>query len=255
MIHQPIYLKMIERELSRRIKQNPRYSLRSFAKALKVDAGNLSRCMNGKASLSLATANKLANGLNLSPVERSEFLNSFMEKKSGMSATTEKEKFDELDLQAFDAIIDIHHYAIMELTFVKGFSEDPTWIAKKLGISRLEAGLAVQRLLNLGLLKKQRNTLVKTTQQILKTKPGKTTSTALRLHQKQVLNKALEAIDNNPIAKRCNVSMTLAINEEDIEYARQKIEEFSDQLCQRLSKGKRSKVYQLGISFYPLQED
>ena len=74
MIHQPIYLKMIERELSRRIKQNPRYSLRSFAKALKVDAGNLSRCMNGKASLSLATANKLANGLNLSPVERSEFL-------------------------------------------------------------------------------------------------------------------------------------------------------------------------------------
>jgi uncharacterized protein (TIGR02147 family) len=45
-----------------------------------------------------------------------------------------------------------HHFAILELTHIRGFKADSRWIAKTLGISVADVNIALQRLLRLGLL-------------------------------------------------------------------------------------------------------
>jgi uncharacterized protein (TIGR02147 family) len=251
----------LEVELARRIKQNPRYSLRAFSKALGIDAGNLSRCLNGHASMSFSTAEKIVSAMNLTAHDRASFLHSLaMAKKSSKALDPQssvKSKVGqtphvELDLETFEAITDVYHYGILELTYLEQFSSDPNWIAAELGISSIEAKLAIKRLVKVGLLREVNGRLEKTVKPILKTKPGVTTSAALRRQQKHVLRLAIEAIENQPISQRCNVSMTIPIDESKIETARERIVKFIDDLCLELSSGRKTKVYQMGVSFFSL---
>lgn len=256
------FRELLELELGRRIKLNPRYSLRAFSKALGVDPGNLSRCLNGQATMSFQTAEKIAAAMNLTASERDLFFQSLASAKkpvnaskqpSAKNATSREPHYAELDLETFEAITDIYHYAILELTYVSNFSSDPAWIASQLGISVIEAKLAIRRLLNVGLLQENSGRLKKTTNHILKTKPGVTTSPSLRRQQKQVLELGIRAIENQPISKRCNVSMTMPIDESKVELARERITKFVDELCRELAIGKKTKVYQMGVSFFSLQ--
>src|SRR5688572_17118598 len=67
-----------------------------------------------------------------------------------------------LQTDAFRVISDWYHYTILELTFVEGFRNDPTWIANKLGITQFEAKEAIARLKRLELLEEISGKLVKT---------------------------------------------------------------------------------------------
>ena len=252
----------LEIELARRIKQNPRYSLRAFSKALGIDVGNLSRCLNRQSAISFSTAKKILSAMNLTANERSSFLQSLasakkfrntVETKNVAKSKTPATPHVELDLETFEAITDVYHYGILELTYLEQFSSDPSWIASQLGISIIEAKLAIRRLLKVGLLREVSGRLEKAVKPILKTKPGVTTSAALRRQQKQVLSLAIEAIENQPISQRCNVSMTMPIDETKIELARERIVKFVDDLCLELASGQKTKVYQMGVSFFSLQ--
>ena len=60
-----------------------------------------------------------------------------------------------MDIEIFKIIGDWYHCAILELTYLSDFKAEPNWIAKKLGIGYLEAKLALERLISLGLLVKE----------------------------------------------------------------------------------------------------
>jgi transcriptional regulator with XRE-family HTH domain len=76
--HYRIYLRQ---ELERRKSKNARYSLRAFAKSLKIDNGQLSKIIAGKALLSVDLADQLAKKLKLTGDERKEFLVSAAEEQ------------------------------------------------------------------------------------------------------------------------------------------------------------------------------
>src|SRR3954468_13014795 len=59
----------LSEELARRMKSNPRYSQRAFARQLGLSAGELSEILRGKRSLSLRSALRVASSLGLSPSE------------------------------------------------------------------------------------------------------------------------------------------------------------------------------------------
>jgi uncharacterized protein (TIGR02147 family) len=263
MVEKKHFRDLIELELGRRIKQNPRYSLRAFSKALGVDVGNLSRCLNGQAAISFKTAEKIMTGMSLAASDRASFMQSLLDAKKPSKKSNAKSiklqsvepNYRELDLETFEAITDVFHYALLELTYLENFSSDPAWIAHQLGRSTLEVKLAIKRLKEVGLLTETSGRLQKTIKPILKTKPGITTSPALRRQQKQVLEMAIEALENQPIGKRCNVSMTMPIDETKIEMARRRITAFVDDLCSELATGKKTKVYQMGVCFYSIQNN
>lgn len=258
------YRQLLTDELSRRCAKNPRYSLRAFATALGVDPGNLSRAMRGQSNLSVEYARRIATALALSPTAASELLESSTRSRrsergsaSRRRAAAVTDSFTLVESTLFDVIADPLHYAILELTAVQGFKSDVKWIAKVLGVTQITVKLAVQRLEATGLLSLSAGGETGRWKKLtprLKTPGGKTTSAALRRHQKRVLQAAADAVDDVPVDQRCNVSFTMPIDPALMETARLEIEAFAAGLCRRLSRGKRERVYQLGVCLYPVQK-
>jgi uncharacterized protein (TIGR02147 family) len=76
----------------------------------------------------------------------------------------------------------------------------------------------------------------------------------LKRRQKQILEKALEALENDPIETRSMTGMTMAIDPSKIPEAKKLISEFNRKMSKFLETGKKSEVYELQISLFSLQK-
>jgi len=259
----PFFRRRLSDELARRAERNPGYSLRAFARALRTDPGALSRILSGQKVPSYKLSQRIFQTLMLSPEEQNEFLSSIVRTRQSTGIkrlspvlkqfrNPHSERPRELSLDVFRVISDWYHYAILELTYVEGFRSDPKWIAQKLGISAVEAKLAVERLLALELLKIEDGAYVKT-DFLLTTADRDMTTAAHRKRQKQVLQKAIHSLENDPIELRNQSAMTMAIDPKKVPAAKKKIDEFLQELCSFLESGDRLQVYELSASLFPLQ--
>lgn len=248
----------LEAELMKRCQKNPRYSLRAFAKTLNLSPAFISRILSGKRTLTLPSSEKIADALAFSPEERKHFfdlvLKNHREKTFPKSANSQSktEKFEVLSLDAFSAISQWVHYAITELTFLKNFKNDPRWIAKMLGIGVMEAKAAIERLKRLGILIEQKGKLIKTTKSLTTTYD--IPSAAIQRFHKQILEKAIESLEDHPVTERDMSSITMAIDESKIPLAKKKIKHFRRNLCTFLESGKQTRVYTLAIQLFPISE-
>jgi len=208
-------------------------------------------------------AKSLLGILDLSPEERDLFMNSLAEyhRARGLRLNPEIRKLNtqpepharELTAETFRVISDWYHYAILELTYTKGFKPEPKWIAKELGISEMEAKLAIQRLVSLELLTEMKGTLKKT-DATLTTADRQITTPALKRRQKQVLEKAIQSLESDPIEIRDTTALCMAIDPKKIPEAKWRIQEFKRSLCEFLESGDRAQVYELAISLFPTQK-
>lgn len=265
----PLYSKLLKDELSRRAEKNPHYSLRAFARSLSVSPGSLSLIFSGRRVPSTRLASKLMTSLNLSPEENRRFLQSVAETQRGRKLKRGNSffnkflpeeirsepilEFAELKLDLFQAVSDWYHYAIMMLMETEGAQISPRWIAKELGITPLEARLGLDRLLRLGILRVKGKKLA-VGKTYLTTADKDVTSPALKRHQKQILEKAIFSLENDPIEKRSMTSLTMAVDPERVPKAKEMIEEFNQKLCRFLEGGERRLVYQLGVCLFPIQK-
>ncbi len=64
----------LQSELIRRCKINPKYSIRAFARTLKLEPSELSKILNGKRGISHTKFHRIERALHLSPSQRSAFL-------------------------------------------------------------------------------------------------------------------------------------------------------------------------------------
>jgi uncharacterized protein (TIGR02147 family) len=148
---------------------------------------------------------------------------------------------------------DWYHTAIMTLSLTEGFRVEAQWISRQLGITVTEARLALDRLLELGLLQEQ-DGKVKMNDEPFMTADRHLTTPALRKLQKQTLEKAIHSLENDPIEERNMTTMTMAIDPEKLSAAKALIDEFNLKLSAFLESGPRKQVYNLGICLYPLQK-
>jgi uncharacterized protein (TIGR02147 family) len=254
------YQLFLNQELARRCEKNPHYSLRAFARAMGIDAGTVSRYLNGKQIPSFKLSQRILGILDLQPREKEEFLHSLARSQNAKTSKERlieiavKQKPDPLDIEYYRVITDWYHAALMELTYVDGFRGSPRWIAKKLGIGQSEAQLAIKRLIKLGLLEKKNGKLVKTNEQLF-TKDRHLTTSGLRKNQRQFLEKAIFSLENDAIEKRKVTSMTMAIDPKKLEIAKRMIDEFSLRICKVLESGNRKIVYNLQMALYPIQKN
>lgn len=81
------------------------------------------------------------------------------------------------------------------------------------------------------------------------------TSKAHREHQKQILEGAIDALENTSIEVRSQSSMTIAIDTNNLDAAKELIKNFRREMGRLLSSSSQlDEVYQLSISLYPLTE-
>lgn len=249
------YLSTLKEELVNRQKKNPAYSLRSYAEFLGIHPGTLSSVFNGKRTLPVATAEKIATKLNLSPKEKHFFLKSLATEKARFKFLSEDEKENQvyLDETHFQIIAEWEHYGVITLLECQGFQSDAKWIADRLGISTGRVELAIDRLLKANLIVTDENGQYKKTFSKLKTTED-VLSPALQKAHLEELELAKEKMAKTRLDKRDYSSVTLATNMANMEKAKAAIYEFRQKMRSILEEGEKTEVYELCIQLFPLTQ-
>lgn len=252
----------LQREFVRRVRKNPRYSMTAFSKALATDASTLSKILRGKRPLKRQAIERFAARLGLSPNLVQTFIASSPRKNAkrviGVKQDSVSPEYTQLSIDQFDVISDWYHYAILELIALPNFQSTPEWIARALSISEPEVCIALERLERLEMIERDEAGQWRDVSGGFSTTLGSApTHSALKNLQRQVLEKAITALEEVPVEKRSQTSMTMAIEVEKLSEARELIKEFQRKMNALLSPtGSRaiSEVYHLGVSLYPVSK-
>ena len=247
----------LQLEIVQRCKTNPQYSVRAFAKLLKIDSSTLSQILRGRRAITERLVMRLGDRLSLSPTEIKRFLNNNRphrdpsDKKAKRAAR--RDPGYNLSVETYHLIADWYHFAVFELVTVIGFESEPKWIARKLGITVMEAQVAIERLKRLGLIIVAPNGDYKQGSSFITTTGNPFTDLALRRVQAQILSKSMTALEEIPFEQRDHTGTMMAIHSKRLPKAKEMIREFRRSLCEYLQQDtKRDCVYQLGVSLFPL---
>ena len=244
----------LQAELVERCRTNPRYSLRAFARFLELEPSALSKILAGKRRLTGDMCDRIIKRLAPGPEEIRTFVVAPPKGEDANEAEAEEAlAFEQISLDAFQVIADWYHLAIVELARVRGFRGEPHYIARNLGITLAEAVAAVDRLLRLGMLARDARGKIVATDKTMTTTNSPYSSGALRRMQRQVLEKAIVALDQIPVERRDQSAMTLAVNVGRLKVAKERIRDFRRSLAGYLEGGApKTAVYHLSISLYPV---
>lgn len=258
------YRSYLKRELEERCQRNPKYSLRAFARDLELHPARLSLVLNKKQGLSEKSARGIAKALGLAPPDTEHFVYLVIasDSRSKSARAVAQAKLTHLDGQteegrilredAFCVISDWYHYAILELTSLKDFRSDTSWIARRLGISLHEAEQAVARLIKLGLATKVKGVL-KQTDVILSTPDG-VPSQAVRNFNTQILKRAIDAIHLQKVDERSISTLTIAVDSSTLPKIMGKMARFRRSLNQEIEASThdrdKDEVYCLSTQFF-----
>lgn len=229
-------------------RQNPRYSLRAFARQLAIDHATLSQVLRGRRPITRKAVRRIGAKLGLS-----EPLISFYARRlDNQNGAVAGSPAVQLSLDTFHVISDWYHAAISELVHLRNFRPDSRWIARSLGITVNEVNIALQRLLRLGLL-----------QMVGAKWIARTACTNLAREElmpevrKKVRaeghRRAMAAIEGAPEERVAQHSITLAIDSKDLPRFDQLAYEFLGSVKALLgdASGKNG-VYQFQLSAFPL---
>lgn len=239
----------LQQEYLKRVAKNNSYSLRAFAKALHMNHATLSSMMSGKRKITPNALSKLTKALGLGPGQFHQFISG----ETGSSRPTQSYYYIQQD--AFNAISDWYFDAILQLSLIKKIKLEPETISIALGISKLEAKIALETLERLELLKKDKSGRYKKTHQnSVNYLDADFTNAAMRKYQKRILEKSREALETLPRSERDHTSTTMAVQKKDLTKVKELIKKFRNDLDSYLQRdeAKFDEVYQLQVSFFPL---
>lgn len=259
------YRSYLKSTLVEKIERNLGYSLRALARDLGISPSSLSEVMKGKKNFSAATALSIAQKLGLNSLEQEYFL--LLVQIESAKSIAVKENLQarahslnpsmtvrDLSVDMFKVIADWYHFAILELTHVAGFSFRAESIAKKLGISTLEAETALDRLLRLELLEKSpKGGYRKTDSHLLSA--SEVPSGALRKFHQQMLEKAGESLTTQTPKEKIVGSETFALDPKQLLEANRITEEYFQKMVKLSALGKKKSVYHLGVPFFKLTKE
>ena len=243
----------LRREYLKRRNKNVAFSLRAFARVLKVPSGRLSEIFSGKRKLTIQLAESIAQRLGMSPQEKERFLKSLPQNGvRNRTWTPVDNAYKQLSIDTFCVISDWYHYATLSLLELRDFDPSPKSIATRLGISVVEARAAIERLLRLELIARKGNSLVRTETSLTTTHD--IVSSRLRRFHRQTLEKAIRSLEDIPLESRDITSITMAIDANKLPAAKRMISRFRRRMAGFLESGERTAVYTLNVQLFPLMK-
>jgi transcriptional regulator with XRE-family HTH domain len=240
----------LQDEFLRRIKTNPQYSLRAYAHFFDMNSGSLSQILKGQRKLSVNSITKMAQKLNLSP----DMVESF--KDTGKNGSTQPTQVEQLTMDSFNVISDWYHFAMLELSKTQGFKSEPQWISNKLGVNVNEVNAAIERLRRVDMLRINERNEWEIKSENLSTLNNDFSTVALRKLQTQILEQAMNALENTPIEERSQTALTVSINKDDLETVKNMIHRFRRELNAFVeSNSVKDEVYNISFSLYPVSKN
>ncbi|MGE3608126.1 MAG: TIGR02147 family protein [Bacteriovoracaceae bacterium] len=260
------YHDLLNEEFERRKMVNSSYSLRAYARDLNLPAPRLSQILSKKQGISIEIAEDISKKLKFDESKKQWFCSSvgalhsrsFKErikfKEKVQHYKSEAKHFSEIHLEYFRVIAEWYHFAILELTYLQDFQNDPIWIANILGITSVEATEAIVRMKSLDLVREEDGRLVDVFK-FLAT-PSDVPSISIKKFQTQMMKKAIEALHEQDVPTREMSSNIMAISTERIPEFKEKLRDFRREFEQEASQDKnKTAVYCLGIQFFELTKD
>ena len=240
----------LKRTFADRCRKNPSYSLRAFSRSLSMDSSTVSAILNGKRPLTLKTARKIVEGLNISnPVEAQTLL---IETLTASKVPTEA-GYTEMALEQAEAVASWEHFAILALLEIKDFKGHDRGISERLNIPLGIVWECLRRLEKLGLVRKGKAGWELTGKNM--STPSQIPSGALREGLRQNILKALDSLEHDPVEVRDITGITMAVSRRRLPEVRKMIQEFRRNVSQFMEDGRRTSVYQLNIQLFPLSQE
>lgn len=227
-------------------RKNARWSQRAFAKRLGLSSGALSEILQGKRVLTAQVKKKLAEQLELSPLEKADFFADDLPEH----LRENRLEYYRLSTDQFHLISDWWHYAILNLINTKGFKPLPSWISERLGLSLKVTHEAWERLFRLGHIKKQGQKIVRayprlnTTDDVINMSIQKA-----HIEDTKLIEQSLREI---PLQYRDHTSMTMVMNKKDLAKAKELVRLFQDKMSNEVEVKTGDEVYRLSIALFPL---
>jgi len=260
------YRTFLKTTLTERSKSRDGYSLRGFSEKIGVSNSYLSEVLSSKKSLSMELAFKIAVRLDLTEAEtqylclmvqlEQEKDPSFREELSKrLNSLNPKRKTHDLSVDLFKVIADWHHYAILELTYLSGFQLNAASASKKLGISKVEADVAIDRLERLELLEKDaKGRYQKTHSYVLA--QSHIPNGALKQYHRQVLEKAIESLQTQTPKERMSATDILPLDSKYLGEVDRLSQQFSSAVMKLSEKSVvKDSVYALSVHFFKLSQE
>ena len=232
--------------------KNSSYSLRSFARKLKMSPSEISEILNGKRNISLKKGKHILNELFIDPSESSRILTK-IRNKSKIKENKVDETFDELSLDYFKVISDLYYFAILSLAETEDFIDEPEWISGCLNISINESRKAIDILKKINLLEMNKDGKWQASGNQFST-PSDIANMSIRKNHFQSLELAKKSLETDDVDSRDFSGVTMAINPQKIPEAKNMIKEFRRILCDFLEDGDQKEVYRLNVQLFGLSK-
>ncbi len=255
------YREFLSSELVRRIRHNPRYSQRAFARQLHLSPGELSELLRGKRKLSLKSAIRISKQLGLSAGETKHLLTLVQRESTEQVLSGEAiPAFSDaalsshsLSLDMFALVSDWYCFAILNLVECEDFQHNESWIARRFGLSLTQVRLALERLERVGLITREKGRIKVTPEYVIS--PDGIPSEAIRNYHRQILQKAIQALDVQPVDAREISGVTLSVNPVNLPAMKKELSGFLDQMAEKYGSSKsRKEVYQCEVALFRLSE-
>lgn len=237
------FKKFLEEEYLKRQEKNPSYSLRAFAKLLNIDAGSLSRMLNGQRAFRLKKMKEISLRLGY------EFDN--------LEKVTTQTDLVTLPKETFEFLSNWHYFAILESYELSDFIPTESSLSKKLNISPTKIKIAMNNLFSLKLLRKKTcGSFTPTHRSVSTCRDEDMDELALRKQQVQRLEMAKASIFQNSGERKSHSSMTMAIDPELIPEIKEEIKKFRRKIAKLAETKSKNKtdIYCLQLNFFEEKE-
>jgi uncharacterized protein (TIGR02147 family) len=256
----------LKEDFLEKTKKNSAFSMRAYAKQLGIAPSTLCQVLKGQRNLSTDMLHGMAQRLGLTDTDAQYFvlvgeLDSsknperrcqLMERLNSFREQPFKEQ--QLDLDYFRSISDWYHFAILQLTRVQN-KMSASSIAKSLGISKVEADLAMERLIRLGMMEETAPGQYSQTPVHYKAE-SRTRNAALNKFHKQYLDKSLTALDEQKPDERVSGSETFAISEKSFQEVEQLTKDYLKKIAEISNRDQNpTSVYHCQVNAFKLTKN
>ncbi len=246
-----------------------RFSYRYFAEQAGISSSSfLQRVIEGHRNLTARTTAKFVKAIGFTPKEVLYFkhLVRFNQAKTALEKQEHYMILRSMSGNVKESILQANQYdffdkwytvVIRELICLKNFKEDYETMAKMVNpaVSASDAKKAVQRLLKLGLVKKEKEGGYRQTDKVIKADRN-ISSMAVRSFVKTMLGHAAEAMYRLNKKERHISSMTLGVSPACYDLIGAEIEAFRDRIKTIVDSNKDSnRVYQLNLQLFPVSAE
>lgn len=255
-------------DFQKRKSKNPRYSLRSYARFLNVPVATLSRFFQGNAVLSFESAERIFRCFSFTDAQI-EFFRKDLATLGARSLAKQKNTKEEiskmrqkhftiLEEDRFKPISEWHCFAILSLMDLPDYLHDEQWIAERLNLNPARVRQDLEHMLRVGMItfdSAANRWIVNANYHVMSTPAP---SKMIREYHRQVLSKAVDAIESQPHLMRDFNSLVLSFDSCQVAQAKEMITAFKDLFDSRFSRESRrpkDSVYTLNIQFFRLDQD